>query len=117
MKYLALIYQQQGSIEKLSDDQMAVLYAGHAELQKISREEKVFVLADKLASSDTATSIIKDKDKLTLRDGPFAETREILGGYYVFECNDLDQALHYAKMIPMVEGTTIEVRPITAHFD
>lgn len=117
MKYLALIYEQHGSIEQLTDDKLSALYDQHHALQCMSKEDGTFVLANKLANSTTATSIKKKQDEFVLTDGPFAETKEVLAGYYLFECDDMEQALHYAKKIPMVEGTTIEVRPVSAHID
>ncbi|UYV39377.1 YciI family protein [Rhodobacteraceae bacterium D3-12] len=59
-----------------------------------------------------ATCVRVRGGKTETMDGPFAETKEQLGGYYMFDCKDLDEALHYAAMIPVAETGTIEVRPV-----
>ena len=70
------------------------------------------VAGDALQSSTTATSVRKRGDKVETLDGPFAETREHLGGYYIIDCADLDQALHWAAQIPGAAYGTVEVRPL-----
>jgi hypothetical protein len=61
---------------------------------------------------ETATTLRIRNGKTETMDGPFAETKEQLGGYYIFECKDLDEALHYAAMIPVAEFGSVEVRPV-----
>lgn len=61
---------------------------------------------------ETATSLRLRDGKLETMDGPFAETKEHLGGYYLLECKDLDEAIKYAAMIPTARNGTVEVRPI-----
>ena len=65
-----------------------------------------------LEAVSTATSVRVRNNKPELTDGPFAETKEQLGGYYLFECKDLDEALGWAAKIPSARYGTIEVRPV-----
>ena len=67
---------------------------------------------DALQGSDTATTVSVREGKAETIDGPFAETKEQLGGYYLLDCTDMDEALKYAAMIPTSEFGSIEVRPV-----
>jgi hypothetical protein len=75
------------------------------------QEAGVMVFGAGLDRSDTATTIRFEGEERKVTDGPFAETKEWLGGFWVLECADLDEALAWAKKAPMQEGT-IEVRPL-----
>jgi hypothetical protein len=71
-----------------------------------------FIAGEALQPSPTATTVrIKEGEEPVVTDGPFAESKEQLGGFYLFECKDLDEALEYAKKIPFQDGT-VEVRPV-----
>lgn len=72
----------------------------------------VFVSGDALQPVDTATTVTRENGKTEITDGPFAETKEVLGGYYLLECKDLDEALGYAAKIPTAEHGRVEVRPV-----
>jgi hypothetical protein len=75
-------------------------------------EAGVMVAGDALQESDTATTLrIQQQAEPLVSDGPFAETKEQLGGYYVLDCKDLDEALAWARKIPLSSGA-IEVRPV-----
>ncbi|MEV6238592.1 YciI family protein [Lentzea sp. NPDC051838] len=77
------------------------------------RNRGVFVAGDPLKPVSTATSVRVKEGKAVLTDGPFAETHEHLGGYYLLNCRDLDEALELAEMVPQAHfGATIEVRPV-----
>jgi len=67
------------------------------------------VADDPLESVETATTLRSRNGELNMTDGPFAETKEQLGGYYIFECDNLDDAIKYASMIPSVKYGSIEV--------
>lgn len=76
------------------------------------RERGVFLAADPLHSPDTATTVqVRDGEGL-LTDGPFAETAEWLGGYFLLDCRDLDEALELAARCPLARDGSVEVRPI-----
>jgi hypothetical protein len=77
------------------------------------RRRGAFVGGDPLKPVSTATTVRVREGKAMLTDGPFAETHEHLGGYYLLNCRDLDEALELAEMIPQAHfGATIEVRPV-----
>src|SRR5687768_2505146 len=77
------------------------------------RRRGVFVAGDPLKPVSTATTVRVREGKAMLTDGPFAETHEHLGGYYLLDCRDLDEALELAEIVPQAHfGATIEVRPV-----
>jgi hypothetical protein len=67
---------------------------------------------DPLEGTETATTVRVRNGNVATTDGPFAETKEVLGGYYILDCKDLDEALGYAAKIPGAKNGAIEVRPI-----
>jgi hypothetical protein len=112
MKYALLIYPKPGSHEALSED----------EYQSVNRE--YFAVRDEdgvidgghLQPVHTATTVrMQDGETLTT-DGPFADTREVIGGYYIFEADNLDRALELAARIPAIRlGGAVEVRPLVEY--
>jgi hypothetical protein len=111
MKYMLLIYSNEapGEFEKLSaEEQNGIL----GEYFAISEAPGV-VGGDQLQPSDTATTVRVDGGETLTTDGPFSETKEVLGGYYLLEADDLDKALEIAARIPAARmGGAIEVRPV-----
>lgn len=77
------------------------------------RRRGVLVAGDPLPAENTATSVSVRDGEALITDGPFVETHEHLGGYYILDCRDLDEALELAALCPMAETGTIEVRPVT----
>jgi hypothetical protein len=82
------------------------------ELHAGLREAGLLVGVNRLHSTESATSVRVRDGKTEITDGPFAVTKEVLAGYYVLECADLDEALKQAAKLPMAPWATIEVRPI-----
>ena len=117
MKYLALIYHSPSALEDYSQEQYERLIEEHHALQAYSKAEGSFVGADKLEPSHTAKTLIEKNNEVIVSDGPFAETKEVLVGYYLFDCRDFDHALALAKRIPRVPTTKIEVRPVNFHVE
>ncbi len=76
------------------------------------RDRGVFLAADPLHTTDAATTVRVRDDEVLITDGPFAETAEQLGGYYLLDCQDLDEALELAARCPMAAEGSVEVRPI-----
>jgi hypothetical protein len=112
MKYALLIYGDestgaQGSAEEMQKV-MDAWWGYEAELQK---REGLRLAGDALQPTATATSVRLKDGEATTMDGPFAETKEQLGGFYLLDCKDLDEALEWARKMPMREGT-VEVRPV-----
>ncbi len=112
MKYLALIYSAAGAGPQPNTPEFGGLMGAYQAANQTYQEAGVNLAGEALQPVETATSIRIRNGKTTLTDGPFAETKEQLGGFYMFECDTLDDAIKYAKMIPAAEYGTIEVRPV-----
>lgn len=108
MQFLALIYSTEGS----EDVDFPTLIGQYNAFGQAASEAGVMVGGNALQPVSTATSVRIRNDKSTITDGPFAETKEQLGGYYLLECKDLDEALSWAAKIPSARHGTIEVRPV-----
>ncbi len=109
MRYLALIYSEEtADPPEMTPEGMIPWMAFGEEATKRGANP----IGDALQPTSTATTVrIRDGQTLTT-DGPFAETKEVLGGYYILECPDLDAAVDLASKIPAAEYGSIEVRPI-----
>jgi hypothetical protein len=109
MQYLLIIY----SDEALRDQAvMQEITAAHMRLGAELQESGAMVGGNRLRSSDTATTVRTAGGVQSLHDGPYAETREQLAGYYLVEASDLDAAVGWAKKIPGGPNYAVEVRPI-----
>ena len=109
MKYAMLIYPQPGSHEALSKDEQKAVDGEYMAL----REDPRCVTGAHLQPVETATTVRVEDGKALTTDGPFADTKEVFGGYFVFEVDDLDQALELAARIPAARmGGAVEVRPV-----
>lgn len=115
MKYLALIYHPIDALEHYSEEEHEALIAEHVALQAETKKAGSFVVADRLDSVRTAKTLTKKAGEIVVSDGPFAETKEVLVGYYLFECRDHNHAIELASKIPMPPSTKIEVRPVFFH--
>jgi hypothetical protein len=112
MKFLALIYNDESMYAQATPEQIAETFAAHGAFGEAASKAGVFGGGDGLQPTATATVVrVRDGERL-LTDGPYAETKEQLGGYYVLECKDLDEALHWAAQIPEAKFGSIEVRPV-----
>ncbi|GLQ15758.1 YciI family protein [Maritalea porphyrae] len=111
MQFMALIYNAEGA-DASYEGGMEQIMADYWKFGEEAREAGVMVAGDALEAVSTATSVRIRNGQTELTDGPFAETKEALGGYYLLECKDLDQALEWAAKIPTAKYGTIEVRPV-----
>ena len=112
MRYLLLIYGPPFDPSTVPAEVMEGQNAAYAAFTKDVMERGIMEAGEALQPSTTATSVrVRDGDTL-VTDGPFAETKEELGGFYLLECRDLDEAIAYAARIPGAQHGTIEVRPI-----
>jgi hypothetical protein len=112
MKYLLLIYENEGSFASLSEADQGKIFGEYMEYSRRIKKDGNYIGGEALEPVATATTVrVKDGKTLTT-DGPFAETREQLGGFYLVEAKDLDEAISLAKGIPAVRSGCIEVRPI-----
>jgi hypothetical protein len=109
MKYALLIYPKPDSLDAVSEREAAAITAQYMAL----REEDGFIDGAALQDSHATTTVrVSDGEALTT-DGPFAETKEVMAGYYIFEADDLDRALELAARIPAARmGGAVEVRPL-----
>ena len=110
MKYMLLIYlnEQAG----LSEAERQECYQESTQLAQQLHSSGQYLGANPLHPTSMATSIRVREGKRLVTDGPFAETREQLGGYFLIEANDLDAAIDIAARIPMARKGTVEVRPV-----
>ena len=112
MKFIALIYNEESLYANATPEQTAAIFQAHGEFGEAARAAGVFEGGDGLQGTATATTVrVRDGERL-LTDGPFAETKEQLGGFYALECKDLDEALAWAARIPEAQFGAIEVRPV-----
>lgn len=112
MRYMCLIYENETVSEAFSETERAELMQGYMEFTTEVRDNGVYVAGDPLMPTETATTVrVRSGDVVTV-DGPFAETKEQLGGYYILDCQNLDEALGYAAKIPTAALGSIEVRPV-----
>ena len=112
MKYLALIYTDPSVGPEPDSPEFGPYMAEYETATETYIKDKVMLGGEALQDTSTATSVRVRNGKTETMDGPFAETKEQLGGYYLFECNNIDEAIKYAAMIPDAKKGTIEVRPI-----
>jgi len=112
MRYMFSLFGEEGGWQDTSPEDMKTEMDRWEAFGREAVEAGVMVAGDALQESDTATTLrIQQQAEPIVSDGPFAETKEQLGGYYVLDCKDLDEALAWARKIPLSSGA-IEVRPV-----
>lgn len=112
MHYLLLIHDNEKQWETLSEAQMGAVMQEFGAYSEALKQGGHYVLGHQLQPTSTATSLRTRNGKLETIDGPFAETKEQLGGFYLIEAKDLDQALALAAKCPGAKYGTLEVRPV-----
>ena len=112
MKYLCLVYYEEKKLDALSKSEFDALLAEALAYDEELRRSGHFVAANALQSVQAATTIRTRNGKLSMTDGPFAETKEQLGGFILIEAHDLNEAIQVASKIPPGRLGSIEVRPI-----
>jgi hypothetical protein len=112
MKYLLLIYADERAYEAMSEDERREMYAAYDELMKDVGASGQMLGGEELAPTASATSVQVRAGERLVTDGPYAETKEQLGGYFLIDVADLDAAIDIAARIPSVHAGTIEVRPL-----
>ena len=112
MEYLALIYGDQQAWEAATDEERAAGYEKYAEFADAARAAGVLVGGDELASTTSATTVRVRDGKQLVSDGPYAEVKESLGGYFILDCPSFDSAVDWASRIPAVDTGAIEIRPV-----
>jgi hypothetical protein len=112
MQYMLLIYAAPGRWESLSDDERKGVYAEYAAVGEELRNRNAYIAGAELQGVTSATSVRVRDGEVAVTDGPFAETKEALGGYYLIEADSLDEAIEWAAKIPAVMHGVVEVRPL-----
>ena len=112
MKYLCLIYDAEEIMDHMTQAELDALTAEYAEFNAGIRKNGNYVTSQVLDSVETATTVRVRGGKVSTTDGPFAETKEQLGGFYVIEARDLNEALQIAGRIPSAKFGSVEVRPV-----
>ena len=114
MRYLLLLGGTEGEDQgSIPPEQMAAVMEPWDRFGKELSEAGAFISGEGLHPSATATTVWhRAGGERIVTDGPFAETKEQIGGFYLLECKDLDEALAWAKKVPIGEGSAVEVRPV-----
>ncbi|HLQ32997.1 MAG TPA: YciI family protein [Chloroflexota bacterium] len=113
-RYMALIYSSEATNPKSGTPELDKRHAAYGAFTEEVQKAGIMKAGDGLMPTSMATTVrVRDAKTLTT-DGPFAETKEQLAGYYAFECKDLDEAIKWAAKIPDAANGSIEVRPIMA---
>jgi len=110
--YMLLIYNDEQAWASMSDEERTALWGGYFAFTNAIRESGNFVDGAPLQATSTATSVRVRNDEQLVTDGPFAETKEQLGGFYLVEAENVDEAIEIASRIPGARYGTIEVRPV-----
>jgi hypothetical protein len=109
MRYMLMVYMNENA---MTDSERQQCYVDSAALTRDLNSKGQYVTAAPLHAVSKATSVRVRNGKSTVTDGPFAETHEQLGGFYIIEANDLDEAITVASRIPPATKGTIEIRPV-----
>ena len=112
MEYLLLIYDNEADFAKMSKTDMDAMYADYGKFTQSIQQSGNHRAGQQLQPVATATTVRVRDGKRVVTDGPFAETREQLGGFYLIEAKDLDEALAIAERVPSARIGSIEVRPL-----
>src|ERR1051326_2674963 len=117
MRYMLLIYTREEGLAQRTTEETQQVLDGHFAVINDARTRGIFENAEPLANTTTATTVRVQNGTPMITDGPFAETKEQLAGYYILDCKDLDEAIAWAARIPTACGGLqgcVEVRPLQA---
>ncbi len=112
MKYLCLIYEDEKIWEKMPKADSEKVFGEYYAFEEGIKKSRQYIGGNALQPTQTATTVRVRNGKVSTTDGPFAETKEQLGGYYLIEAKDLNDALQVASRIPGAKFGSVEVRPI-----
>jgi hypothetical protein len=114
MRYLLLLYGDEGREGELSAEERRAIVEGHIELAGRLRQAGAHLGGEPLTGSAEAKVLRWEGDSPAVTDGPFAETKEQLGGFYLLECDTLEEALKWAEQVPKSPGLVVELRPVAS---
>jgi hypothetical protein len=112
MKYAFTIYGDESQRESASPEDALATSRAYGALTQEMQEKGVLLAGEGLYPTPTATTVRVREGDRSVTDGPFAETKEALGGFYVLDCKDLDEAIEWAAKIPGAQTGSIEIRPV-----
>jgi len=112
MQYVLLIHEAEAQWDAFSDAEQGEIMAGYGSFSEQLAKTKQILAAERLQPTQTATTVRVRDGKVALTDGPFTETKEQLGGFYLIEAKDLDEATAIAAKIPTATYGCVEVRPV-----
>jgi hypothetical protein len=112
MKYALTIYGDEHAAESATPEEMQGVSQAYGQLTQEMQDKGVYVAGEGLYPTQTATTVRVRGDDRTVTDGPFAETKEQLGGFYLVDCKDLDEAIEWAAKIPGAQNGSVEIRPV-----
>lgn len=112
MRYALLIYSNEKDVARMSEQEQATYMQAYNTYTREVQDQGLLTAGEALQSITTSTTVRVRDGKMLVTDGPFAETKEQLGGFYLLNCKDLDQAIEMASKIPDATFGSIEIRPI-----
>jgi len=112
MKYLCIAYEEEGKLNELSKNEWQALRQETLEYVESLRKRGLLIITHALKSAITSSTVRIRSGKLSVTDGPFAETKEQLGGFFLIEASDINEAIEVAAKWPSARIGSIEVRPI-----
>ena len=114
MRYLLLIYSAQENAPQPNGTEFREMMEGYRVLTEDVQKRGLMQAGEALQPTSTATTVRVRNGERLVTDGPFAETKEVLGGYFLADCKDLDQAIELAQRIPLVDKGSVEIRPLAS---
>ncbi len=113
MQYVLALIGEEGGWDDVTPEQLREGMKVWEDFEREAKEAGAYIVGEALQPSATATTVkVGEGSDRMVTDGPFAETKEQLGGFYLLECAGLDEALEWAKKVPLTPGGSIEVRPV-----
>ena len=112
MKYLLLMYADESTGSNFSQEDLQAAKKTWAEFRQEMAASGALITSSGVPPGTSVTTVRVRDDKTMITDGPFAETHEQLGGYFVMECQDLEEAIRWAEKIPTAKYGSIEIRPL-----
>ena len=112
MEYLALIYGDEATWERFSDDERDAVYEQYGDFARAAGDAGVLSGGEELGPTSSATTVRVRDGRQLVTDGPYAEVKESLGGYFILDCPSFDEAIAWAARIPGASHGAVEVRPV-----
>ena len=112
MEYLALIYGDESTWERFSDQERSAAYEQYGDFARAAGDAGVLVGGEELGPTSSATTVRVREGRQLVTDGPYAEVKESLGGYFILDCASFDEAVTWAARIPGASHGAVEVRPV-----